>query len=406
MNYLLIGNGPSATALPMGSAVDSFDGTVVRFNNYHIKGWESQVGTRTDVWATIDWFPEASAHAHKERWWLNLSNTTAHEKVRVAIGAQKLPADWRRPVHEAKCNVPTSGLALAAFLLSQGHRVTLYGFDFMSPLRAHHYGDKAQRGNDHSWWEEWKWFAPRLHDRRLNYLGWDRASQGAPLVRLPVQCGTDKNIAAGREPAQMGWYEWAARRCVGKTVLDVGAGTCAGLQMLNTVAERACGTETDPRLQGQHTRLMIISDLSEIHTGSFDVVVAMDVIEHVVHDLTFLGHLLRIAKEEVIVTTPNSHRSQCQNHAHCREYTIPQFANVFTPDELWTGSPDGHVHITRLLRAEGDHYHYDGEQGPDNAASDLHIPQIPIGKIPFDMRFNKTVDGEEWPHITAVFKRS
>lgn len=404
MKYLLIGNGPSAVSRPMQHAIDNFDGIVVRFNNYHIKGWETHVGTRTDVWVTIDWFPEAAADTHKERWWVNLAKSPEHDKIVAALKATRLPQKWLDARRGAQCATsPSSGLGIAAYLLSEGHSVTLWGFDFMSPLRGHHYGDKVPRGQNHTWFEEWKWFAPRLYEGTIDYLGWDRKTQGAPLVRLPTPCGTDKNISAGREPSQMGWYEWAARRCFGKKVLDVGAGTCAGLRLLSTVTSEAHGLDVDPRLAGTHPNLHIIPDLSQVASKSYDVVLAMDVLEHVTEDLVLMENLKRIAKEQVIVSTPNGHRSQCQNHAHCREYTIPQFCNVFSPDEVWSGSPDGSVHITFLLGKTKDSYLYYGAQGPDNLMKDAHLPELPLATMPISTRFNQTVDFEEWPHITAVF---
>jgi hypothetical protein len=185
-------------------------------------------------------------------------------------------------------------------------------------------------------------------------------------------------------------------------VLDVGAGTCAGLELLTGSASEAHGFDADSRLRGLHPQLLDAISLAAIPSKSYDVVTAMDVLEHVVDDFDFLSDLRRIATREVIITTPNGHRSHCQNVAHCREYTIPQFANVFAPDELWTGSPDGHVHITRLLTRHAGAYRVDAVQGPDNLIS---VPTLPVlEKIPFDYRFNLTVDGEEWPHITAVFR--
>jgi len=405
MRYLLIGNGPSALSQEMGTQIDAFDGQVVRFNVYHTKGFEKQVGTRTDVWATISDYPPRS-QTHKERWWTRIGVDPRDAVVRDSIGAKDLGPNWRKPALESLRGNPSSGVNVAAYLLSQGHEVVLWGFDYMSTSRKHHYGDGVERGTQHDWFKEWVWFNERLADGRISYLGWDAQRQGCPAVRLPFPCGRDGNIKLGREPAQMGWYAWAADRYAGLSVLDVGAGTCEGLKVLERKASVAHGMDTDPRLAGIHPRLSIASDLSGFATKSVDVITSIDAIEHIVDDLVFMRELKRIARREIFITTPNGHRSQCVNGAHCREYTIPQFANVFCPDEVWSGSPDGNAHLTLVLKREGDVYVNYGLQGMGNRkpmpeGGPLHLP---VGHVPLTTRFNCTVDGEEWAHITAVFK--
>jgi hypothetical protein len=48
---ILVGNGASVMDQELGKTIDSFD-TVVRFNWFHIKGFEKQVGSKTDIWFT------------------------------------------------------------------------------------------------------------------------------------------------------------------------------------------------------------------------------------------------------------------------------------------------------------------------------------------------------------------
>lgn len=50
-NVILVGNGPSLKQSEFGSTIDKFD-TVVRFNNYETKGYERNVGSKTDIWST------------------------------------------------------------------------------------------------------------------------------------------------------------------------------------------------------------------------------------------------------------------------------------------------------------------------------------------------------------------
>ena len=214
-----------------------------------------------------------------------------------------------------------------------------------------------------------------------------------PIIRINTLCGTDQNISAGREPCQGGWYEWAGYKfCRNKTVLDVGAGMCDGINILrNAGAYSVSGQDIDHRLEKINSDI-IISDISDISKDSYDIITCFDVIEHVIDDEVFFKNLMRISKEVVIITTPNFARSMAGNHYHCREYTIPQFVNCFDPNELWAASPDGRVHHTLLLK-KCDNKYVDCTR--DNVIYDM--------KVPDDLTFNhSTVDGQEWAHMCGI----
>ncbi len=63
--------------------------------------------------------------------------------------------------------------------------------------------------------------------------------------------------------------------------------------------------------------------LGDIADGTFDVVTAFDVLEHVDDDEAFLAELVRIARTAVVITTPNVWVSKCVNRFHVREYSPP-----------------------------------------------------------------------------------
>ncbi len=170
MNILLIGNGPSALSQEMGATIDAFDGTVVRFNHYLTHGFETHVGTRTDVWATVGPYSEAVTHQHIERWWVQLDSSGSKEPSRIALGCERLPAGWNLIARRQGVYYPSSGLALAAYLLEGGHRIVIWGFDFMNTERKHHYGDDVVRGTNHSWAQEEAWFSERIRDGRVTIL--------------------------------------------------------------------------------------------------------------------------------------------------------------------------------------------------------------------------------------------
>lgn len=115
---------------------------------------------------------------------------------------------------------------------------------------------------------------------------------------------------------QAHWYRHVSERARGKTVLDAGAGTGYGLAILRSVGIEASGFDV-----AKISPEVPESDLSNYADGSFDWVLAIDVIEHVEDDRGFLAELLRVARESVFLSTPNWNVSRAVNPYHAREYT-------------------------------------------------------------------------------------
>ena len=138
----------------------------------------------------------------------------------------------------------------------------------------------------------------------------------------------DESVEAGRGPGQLAWYRFAAQFVDGKKVLDAGCGLGMGLDILRQRASEAMGQDLDPRLgRGD----IIVGSLDEIPTKSFDVVVSMDVVEHVEDDIGFVRNLGRIAREFVFLTTPNWAITRCTWPYHLREYTPREFEDLLSP---------------------------------------------------------------------------
>jgi SAM-dependent methyltransferase len=113
------------------------------------------------------------------------------------------------------------------------------------------------------------------------------------------------------------WYKHAAQFVLGKTVLDAGAGTGSGLQHYRAGgAALVEGFELVPLVDS--VRVARIEDYAD---ASWDIVSAMDVIEHVDDDVAFFAHLLRVAREAVFLSTPNWNVYHAGNIYHAREYT-------------------------------------------------------------------------------------
>jgi hypothetical protein len=113
--------------------------------------------------------------------------------------------------------------------------------------------------------------------------------------------------------------------------------------------------------------------------------------------------MVRIARKRIYITTPCYIRSRCGNIAHCREYTIPQFMNIFRPYEIWSASPDGSIHRTLVLRRKGNTIEDWSPSGYDNRIENPELIYYK-DKVPIDTEFNQTADGEEWAHICGIFR--
>ena len=149
----------------------------------------------------------------------------------------------------------------------------------------------------------------------------------ASTQRQARDCG-DQSVAAGRASTQLGWYAFAAGYVHGKSVLDVGCGLGEGLEILEQHAAVARGQDLDPRLAAPN---ILVGDVAELDDKSYDVLVSIDVIEHVEHPAEFLAQLTRVAREGFFLSTPNWTASRCQWPYHLREYTPREFETLLQP---------------------------------------------------------------------------
>jgi SAM-dependent methyltransferase len=159
-------------------------------------------------------------------------------------------------------------------------------------------------------------------------------------VRQVRECG-DEDVVAGRGPGQRGWYQWIAPQVAGLTVLDAGCGLGYGLDILSRTAREVAGQDIDPQLADPRIR---IAALDTFPRRSFDIVVSVDVIEHIQDDGAFVGELIRIARDRVILTTPNWTAGRGVWPYHVREYTPAQLRKLCEPHgrcTIWKGTPDG-----------------------------------------------------------------
>lgn len=153
-------------------------------------------------------------------------------------------------------------------------------------------------------------------------------------------------------------YRFAATRCVGKRVVDSGSGEGYGTAMLRAVAATATGVElVEPVADHARRRYgaaegvdFLTADICDtgLPAGETDVVVNLQVIEHLPDVGRFLGEQRRILRPggELIVATPN--RLTFTPHSH--EPTNVFHVEEFSPVELVERLTDvGGFAVTRLL---------------------------------------------------------
>jgi len=149
-----------------------------------------------------------------------------------------------------------------------------------------------------------------------------------------------------RQPdeCQLDWYEFACKWVYSRTVLDVGAGSGYGLKVFrNHGARRVLGIDPLPFTEDVES-----GDICEIPAKSYDVVTAMDVIEHVDDDKEFLSELLRVARLYVFFSTPNYNFSKCVNEFHLREYTPEELGYLLMGLDCNIYSKDDFRKITKI----------------------------------------------------------
>jgi SAM-dependent methyltransferase len=209
-----------------------------------------------------------------------------------------------------------------------------------------------------------------------------------PREKTPKKCG-DEGVLDGRKPLQMGWYEFAAALAKGQKVLDVGCGSGSGLRLLSSTANEAVGIDLDPRLEGDGLDIRNQS-ICELPSKSFDLVVCIDVIEHVEDDKTFVKQLARVARKGFLISTPNFAVSRNKWPYHVREYIpyeLEHLVSAFGKLAVYGG--DSHGNIRQEIRRRRTYYFLNFLYS--------FWPTLPLGKILKRLLFARI-----WPHQCII----
>lgn len=150
MSIIIVGNGTSVLEKTNGDKINSFD-KVLRFNGFKIKGFEKNVGTKTNIWFTVN-------HAHMNQ--VNIFDEVIvhswewdRNKCRIFQDFIKKRSDCIKTEREfvrGKINLasPSSGIIAIFMMLERFDKVTITGFDWWD-REEHHYGDEERRGTLH-----------------------------------------------------------------------------------------------------------------------------------------------------------------------------------------------------------------------------------------------------------------
>lgn len=195
------------------------------------------------------------------------------------------------------------------------------------------------------------------------------------VVTLPL---TGERTAPGW-PRESYWfarheavYDWLAQRCAPSTstVIDVGCGEGYGCHMLAAGGARVVGIELDTHtcIHAAHTypatafvRGNVVA--LPIRSSVADLVVSLQVMEHIWDVSTYLAELRRVAKGQVVISTPNrpifspglGRGERPANPFHVEEFDASQLRELLTAAGFTKIRLYGLHHADRLAAWEADH---------------------------------------------------
>ncbi len=148
-DIIIVGNGSSLLDGEFGKLIDSFK-TVVRFNSFKIRGYEKHVGSKTDVWFTVNRKHISDIHKFKDvichSWEPSEEKCKLFQDLKsVRKSTTKISKDIYK---EIPLEYPSSGIIAIFFFLQHFKSVSIIGFDWWS-REIHHYADNEVRGKIH-----------------------------------------------------------------------------------------------------------------------------------------------------------------------------------------------------------------------------------------------------------------
>jgi SAM-dependent methyltransferase len=164
-------------------------------------------------------------------------------------------------------------------------------------------------------------------------------------------------------------YQRLADRCAGRDVLEAGCGEGYGADLIADVARRVIGLDYDPsavaHVRARYPRVeMRHGNLAELPLpdGSVDVVVNLQVIEHLWDQGQFVAECMRVLRPSglLIVSTPNRitfspGRDTPINPFHTRELNAAELTELLTHAGFGIEGVYGVFHGRRLAELDARH---------------------------------------------------
>lgn len=175
-------------------------------------------------------------------------------------------------------------------------------------------------------------------------------------------------------PAQVAAYQLAVHKYIQPEdkVLDVGFGLGYGLKIVTEKARKLWGIEVDKKAVSRAQRMVHdtlgICELKHYDgrtipydTSFFDVVICIDVIEHVPEYKSLIEEMVRVSKRVVLLSTPNRrpeytrHDGKPKNRWHLREWSyeelnaiLQKIPNIYVDWNFLNGPWDGPFECTAV----------------------------------------------------------
>ena len=175
---VVVGNGGSILDQNKGRAINGYD-DVVRFNNFKITGFETDVGTKTTIWFTCNCNLTKSQMKYDEvyfhSWQWDKSKVPCYATIKEYH--PNIKTVKRKHCEELKSQIPnyphlgfSTGLLAINILLKKYDTLDLIGFDWHNDAFQHHYGDTEPRGDLHQPHLEHQYIM-QLHKKgKINFL--------------------------------------------------------------------------------------------------------------------------------------------------------------------------------------------------------------------------------------------
>lgn len=320
---VVVGNGPSVLGRKLGATIDSH-GFVVRCNNFKLEGFEEDLGSKCDMWATTlyhdirrarltdlkvsEMFIPFNELPVSPGW--RKSQAIMEAVCRDTGATMRFPSDdqIRTMVGELQAKAST-GLTCLAHCIDRFGSVAATGFDFFTNAAGHHYfglKDTRPNGCPHVGAKEAEWFWRRVDQGIITPL--EREDEGEILIAEYAEMHKARSYYGSGGTFHSKVIRWAKGRKL-KRVLDFGCGKGKLVHRLRKNAVDADGY--DPAIPKWAAK----------PKGCYDGVVCLDVMEHL--PLSLVGPTLteidRLASRTVfmnISTRPAAYHLPSGRNCH------------------------------------------------------------------------------------------